>query len=428
EDGAVNGRLTTTLNFQYQHDVQKTPGRYTFQVSIDGIPWKASFIITETNQAQTIQGYVFDDVNSPIVGARVQLLDKWGSNYGYAYADVAGHYLFNVANPGEYYLIPTSRDYAYDKSKIVVESLSAGQNLNVDLFMVPGTSGILGWVKDSSTSEIITSGNYVRAENDQYIAEAYDLSHIISTTDNVFKYKFNVPPGVYDLYVDTFNSRGGFTQGYLAVECPVAQTPPALPDLFLGKATGMACGNVYDQSLMGVAGVVIMARSDSAVSQFATAVTDANGDYCIGLNSSGSWQISLNEKANQAAGYVGNYVDGVTATTGPFDGNDLSITSIDAWVSGTVLEDGLGPVAGVSVELTNVTTGALVRGETAFDGTYRLGAFAGSWSVKISPETLGYEPVASAPVSLTTGQTTPQDFNVSMQPPVQPVNTIVVTK
>ncbi|MCK4506977.1 MAG: hypothetical protein KAU27_00440, partial [Desulfuromonadales bacterium] len=49
EDGAVNGRLTTTLNFQYQHDVQKTPGRYTFQVSIDGIPWKASFIITETN-------------------------------------------------------------------------------------------------------------------------------------------------------------------------------------------------------------------------------------------------------------------------------------------------------------------------------------------------------------------------------------------
>ena len=105
---------------------------------------------------------MFDDVNNPIAGARVQLFDKWGHNYGYAYADVAGHYLFNVVSPGEYYLIPTAADYAYDKSEILVVGLAAGQNLNVDLSMIPGTSGILGWVKDSSTAEIITSGNYVR--------------------------------------------------------------------------------------------------------------------------------------------------------------------------------------------------------------------------------------------------------------------------
>jgi hypothetical protein len=178
---------------------------------------------------------------------------------------------------------------------------------------------------------------------------------------------------------------------------------------------------------MGVAGVVIVARSDSGIGQFATAVTDANGDYCIGLNDSGSWKISVNEKANQATGYVGNYIDGVNAATGPFSGNDLAVYSIDAWVSGRVLTVGSQPVADVPVELTNVTTGAMVRGETVFDGTYRLGAFAGDWSVKIAPEALGYEPPTSAPVSLTTGQTVAQNFDVSPRP-VQPPNTIAITK
>jgi hypothetical protein len=416
EDGAENGRLTSTLNFQYVYDVQRAPGKYLFTVSIDGNPLSAPFVALETNQAQTIHGYVFDDLKNPIVGARVQLFDKNGHSYGYAYADVAGHYVFNVAHPGEYYLIPTSRDYVYDKSEIVVETLGAGQNLNADLSLVPGSASFLGWLKDSSTSEVVTGGNYVRAENDLYIAEAYDLTYIVTNADNAFKYRINLPPGDYGLYVDTFNSRGGFAQSYLGVEGPLVQTPPGLQDLYLEKVAGMVCGRVADQTMMGVGGVVLLARSDSGTGQFATAVTDARGDYCIGLADAASWQISLNDKANQATGYVGNYLDGLTINGGPLSGNDLTVFVIDAWLRGFVLAEDLRPVTDAQVKLVNMTTGTVVRGKTAFDGSYRLGAFAGNWTVEILPVDSGYVSVNTLPVTLVTSQTATQDFTLQSEP------------
>ncbi len=82
EDGVVNGRLTTTLNFQHRYDVQKAPGPYLFKAILDSSTLTAQFTVRRTTQAQTVRGYVFDDVNSPIAGARVQLLDKWGHNLG----------------------------------------------------------------------------------------------------------------------------------------------------------------------------------------------------------------------------------------------------------------------------------------------------------------------------------------------------------
>jgi hypothetical protein len=420
EDGLVNGRLTTTLNYQYIYDVQNAPGSYVLRANMSGDFQEVSFNISTTDHIQTIHGYVLDPSNTPVVGARVQLLDKWGHSYGYAYADVSGHYLFDVATAGEYYLLPSSSTHVYEKAEIACKTLAAGQNLNVDLKMVPGGSTVAaGLIRDSISDEIVTSGNYVRAENDQYIAEAYDLSHLIDTSDNDFKYEINLPDGAYELYVDTFGSRGGYAQGYLGETGPLAQFPSAPPDLLLDKFSSIACGTVFDQAMMGVAGLVLTARPESGTGQFATAVTDADGAYCIGLGEGSPWKISLNDMASQAVGYVGNSVGGITASAGPYRGNDLTVRLIDAWVSGTVLEDGLTVVAGVPVELTNALTGAVIRGETAADGTYRLGAFAGDWNVRILPEGLGFSSVDSALVHIAENQATTQNFEVTqyLEPP-----------
>lgn len=413
EDGVANGRLTTTLNFQYLYDVQKTPGLYIFYVGLDGNAKTAPFSITETSQAQTIQGYVINDVSAPIVGARVQLFDKWRHSYGYAYTDAAGHYLFNVVSPGTYYLIPTSRHFAFEKISMQPQVLGGGQNLNLDLTMISGSVSVGGLLMDSVTSGILVGGNYVRVENDQYIAEAYDLAHSITTTDNVFKYICEVPPGGYDFYVDTYNSRGAYAQGYISYEGAVGHATSGL-NIYLDKASELVCGQVIDQAALPLAGVVVVARPDSGTGQFSSAITDTNGDYCIGVTDNGSWQIAINDMANQSVGYVSNHLDGITATAGPFYGNNLSVYLIDAWLGGSVLDDGSRPVAGVPVDLTDVTTGVKVKGATTFDGSYRLGVFAGNWSVKIFPESSGYQSVNPVAVTLATGQTVTQDFQVSI--------------
>jgi hypothetical protein len=411
EDGVVNGHLTTTLNYHYSYDVQAAPGHYILRANMGGLIEEALLEISTRSQPQTIQGYVLDQLNRPVAGGRIQLLDKWQNSFGYVYADDFGHYLFNVAHPGSYSLVPTARGFAYKKSEIGLHYLAAGQNLDVDLTMIPGDSAVVsGLLRDAYTGEILTGGNYVRAENDRYIAEAYDFSHIITTTDDVFKYTLSLPEGDYEFFADSYNSRGSFTQGYLGLE-GAAQISALSPDLFLDKATGQACGTVHDSSMLGVPGILLWAGPENRVGPFSTAITDANGDYCIGLADGESWRISLNDKANQATGYVG----GVIISGGVSSRHDLSVAMIDSWLEGVVIEEGLLSVAGVPIKLFNELTGHSVMGETTNDGSYRLGLPAGDWIVTISPESLGYSSVDPLNVTLLTGQTVIQDVDIFRQ-------------
>jgi hypothetical protein len=421
QDGQVNGRIVTTLNFNYLNDVQMVPGDYVFVADTSPAAVAARFTVTAASQPQTIQGYVLDPQGVSLGGATVQLLDKWGQSHGYAFTDSAGHYLFNVAAPGDYLLLPTRENFAFAKANLVPRPLTAGQQLTVDLPMVAGTYTVDGQVRDAGSSAQLAGGILVRAESSQYVAAPMPRAY--------GSYGIDLPAGEYQLYADAYTTQGAAAQGYMGSRAPLGQVTVTATStgnhLPLSRATTLVCGQVCDSANLGVAGLVVEAVSGNGSGRFATAVTDGEGHYCLGLMNDGNWQVALNDSADQPLGYVGTAVAGVTATAGPFNGVDLTAYPVGGAIGGSVKEE-TQPVAGLAVKATCATTGVVVTGRTAADGSYCLGVHTGAWQIALAAEALGYEPVAPATVTVDDGGAASWNFAVSK--PVRPANTIAITK
>lgn len=415
EDGVADHRIVTTLKFDYRNDAQMAPGTYLFAAETQPSVATAAFAILPVSQIQTIQGYVLDSRSTPQGGATVQLLDKWGRNHGYAFTDAAGHYLLNVAMPGDYVLLPTLESFVFAKANLTPHTLAAGQHLSVDLPMVEGTYSVEGQVRDAGTLFQVQGGVLIQAESDQYVAA--------SMTKGAGAYQLNLPAGDYDLFVDAYTSQGPGIHGYLGSRPPIGHVAVSAAStgnhLSLHKSTALICGQVRDAANMGVAGLVVEGTSDSEPERFATTVTDAHGNYCLGLMDEVAWRVALNDDADQPLGYVGNSVSGITSIDGPFAGVDLTAHLVEGAIEGVVRKDDMQPVGGILVKATCAATGGVVTVTTVADGSYRLGVHAGAWQVSIVPEALGYDPVASVLVAVAAGETAVRSFSVSL--PVEPV-------
>ena len=337
DDGLADGRIVTVLPLHYINDVQMAPGDYLFVADNCPGALAAPFTVVAESAAQTLQGYVVDESGLPLGGATVQLLDKWGNSHGYAFTDVAGHYLFNVAAPGEYLLVPTAEGHVFDRVNMVPRVLAAGQDLAADLPMLKGTFQVTGQLLDAGSLSAIDGGILIRAENDRYVAAP--MTHAYGA------YAINLPAGEYDLRADIFTSRGAASQGYLGRRQPLGHVSVAAAttgnNLLFTQWSTLVCGQLRDAANLGVAGLVVKAASDSGSGWLATAVTDAEGAYCLGLVDDGSWQVAMHDAADQPLGYVGTRVAGVSAGNGPFSGVDLTVYPINAGLqgefSGTVL-------------------------------------------------------------------------------------------
>jgi hypothetical protein len=236
-------------------------------------------------------------------------------------------------------------------------------------------------------------------------------------------YRMNLPADDYDLFVDAYPSQGPDSQGYLGSRTPVGHVAVSAASagnyLSLDKATTLVCGQVRDAANLGVAGLVVEGTSGNGSGRFATTVTDADGNYCLGLMGEGPWQVALNDDADQPLGYEGNSVSGITSVDGPFAGVNLTAHLIEGAIEGVVRMDGVQPVGGILVKASCAATGGVVTGVTVADGSYRLGVHAGSWQVTIAPEAVGYDPVAAAQVAVAAGETAIRSFSVSL--PVESV-------
>lgn len=281
--------------------------------------------------------------------------------------------------------------------------------------MVAGTYHVDGQVRDAGTLSQVQGSVLVRAENDRYVAA--------SMTNATGAFRMNLPADDYDLFVDAYTSQGPDSQGYLGSRTPVGQVAVSAASagnhLSLDKSTALICGQVRDVANQGIAGLVVEGTSDNGSGRFAATVTDADGNYCLGLMGEGSWQVALKVDADQPLGYVGNSVSGITSVDGPFADVDLTAHLIEGAIEGVVRKDGVQPVGGILVKASCAATGGVVTGVTVADGSYRLGVHAGSWQVTIAPEALGYDPVAAVQVAVTAGETAVRSFSVSL--PVEPV-------
>jgi len=81
-----------------------------------------------------------------------------------------------------------------------------------------------------------------------------------------------------------------------------------------------------------------------------------------------------------------------------------------AWVQGSVKNSANIPLADIEVQLRNADSSLHATVKTAVDGSYRLGANAGSWLVAALTEKANWSPVIEQSVTLTTGQTATANF------------------
>jgi hypothetical protein len=408
EDGVADGAITTTLNFYNNLDVYHALGQTVFRVVGEYGSSDSPLIVNAVLRAQSIAGTITDGL-SPLPGALVTLADKWGREIAHTYANDVGNFVLNVSDPGDYYLVGRAPDHVLDKSLLSTVTVGSNDNLTgQDIQMSAGTYVVTGMVQDEVTGAGI-GGIRVTAESDQYKGSGL--------TDDSGVFELLLPAGDYYVQVANTAADGPAAQGYLGFSSRGTQYSVTADvsgiQLSLAKAEILVSGRVLDNLGNPVVGMTV--DSDFVLSSStdpplaAAAVTNGNGEYCLGLSDGGYWGITLNEEQAQIRDYLG-WRKSISTTTGPLTGNDLTAYPVSSWIEGSVLGADLAPVADVPIEIRDASRPLGVAVNTAADGTFQLGTVAGTWLVEAHTEELGLEPLDGQILSLTAGETATVDF------------------
>jgi len=422
EDCSVNSSILTSLNYYLLNDLYHAPGQYLFRVTSGTDSAVASLSVSPAPQNQGISGKVFVD-SVPVPGAMLQLTDKWQRPIAYTLADTAGRYAFNLKDPGAYSVYALSYGFAASAASSPV-LVAAGQNvLDQDVALSAGAFSATGQVKDAASGAGI-DGVWVRATGSSYAGTA------MTGADG--SYSLSLPAGQFSIAVvadPTVPNPSG--KGYLAFE-EQSQTANVsadlvVPDIKLPRATVLLSGRALDGQGGAVPGIPVQGESAGGLDLLKPAgygVTNAQGDYTLALCSGAGWDLGPHDASAQSLGYLGNSIGNVSTLTGSSTGNDLTVHPITAWVQGTVKDSNGNLIAGASIQLRSADSSIVTRVQSAADGSYRMGAYQGSWLVDDITHNKKNQTLEQG-VALSDGQTVTVDFIVDVTAPALAIDPVV---
>lgn len=407
EDGAANAAISTQLNYFLVNDLYHAPGDYIFRLANNAETATASFTVDPVSQAQTISGIVAAGVN-PVPGAMVRLFDKWRRDVAFTMADGSGQYTLNVKAPGEYLIMPAAYGYATAASGMVPVTVGASQNvMSQNLTLVPGANHVSGTVKDEASGAGI-AGVWVEAKGADYSGLAVSGSN--------GAYDLLLPAGQYQISADShIAGPGPFAKGYAGYGSQAANVQLAGNvtgvDLSLPAGGVLVNGTMRDEFGLPLPGMPVRGKLPDSVDvrePVGYGVTNAGGSYALSIYNGNGWNISLDDSLAQMLGYIGNGIGNFSTPGSPLTGNDLTSHTITAWVRGTVKDSDNNLLPDAIVRLGNDADSSIsTTVKTAFDGTYRLGAYAGNWHIDSVPQIAGFP---SIPLTLSDGQTVVADL------------------
>jgi len=404
EDATVNSAVATSLDYRLLNDLYHAPGQYFFRVTQGTQVSAARFTVEPVSRLQTISGTVIAG-DQPIPGAMVRLVDRWHRTLAFVLSDDAGQYTFNVKESDIYAVIPSSYGFAAIHAGADKIPLAVGQNLfGQDLPMTPGVYRLGGRVR-TAASDAGISGVWVIAAGSKYSG--------VAITDASGDYDLLLPAGRYRVTATADVAEpNAFFKGYVGFDNQLVNVD--LTDhvtevhLTLPKADGFVSGRVLDQFGLGVPGLAVQGKGAGATDAWepvSYGITDADGVYTLGIISALDWDIFLNESTAQTLGHVGSSMGKVSPAAGLALETDLLSHTITAWIEGVVKDSAGNPLQEVAVKIRNVDSNVIVNMATAADGTFRLGAYAGTWVFDALTEDKGYAPMSEQSVTLTDGQT-----------------------
>lgn len=412
-DGSADEQITARLNYRFVNDRYHAAGQYV--ITVDTLQGQASeaFAVIMSAQPQRLEGRVRSGQAEPVCGALVELHDLWGRSYGFAVADAAGYYRFNIRQPGDYLPVPLAEGYVFDRGAAPFATVVSGGVATQDLVMLAGDRQVSGRVRDEGTA-VGLAGVLVRAESSRYLAAT------MTAADG--SYHLRLPDGEYGLRVETRPGDGLASRGYVGSQTPLqtirVDGDLAGRDLSVSRGTDLLCGKVRSAVGADIGGAPVLVVAVDGSGKLAEAHSNLQGNYCVALAAGVTWQPGLHDL--KAYG-----VDKVGASAAPGD-PELIVYPVDARIAGTVRDAAGQPVADVTVKASHVD-GVVTAVETARDGRYLLGVSTepvGDWLVTVYGENSGYATVLPLTLSVTREATATQDFTLA---PLM-VNTISVIK
>jgi len=388
EDGSANGTITTTINYQSLTDLHSA-GWYLFQATdADGAD-DATFTITPYVTPQSVSGTITPQSGS-MPGVLVVLLDPVIDVIrASTFADAVGNYQLYAPESGDYFVgaITTHSGYYSDFSEFQAVSLAADTNITgINIVLGAGGNVVSGKIVDENNPANGVNGIQVEFEGED--ASGNEV-FAVTVTDADGNFSATVPNGDYEGMVYGANpDAGAVHKGFIAYD---------EGDEFnvSGNVTGIVgeikpvdryvSGQVVDSFGIPVPGIIVGAGNWGDADEFeASAVTDENGNYTLGLVPSNNWHIEVSWDEDNEINYlfIGDPVNINTSTDTLTDVN-FEVRRATAWIEGVATLNSGDPVDDewITAELTNwrFNHGA----DTTETGFYRMPVFAGEW--KLTP-------------------------------------------
>ncbi len=307
EDGAANAAIVTTINYHALTDLHSA-GRYLFQVTSDGLSGDATFTITPVATSQSISGTITTG-SGPLPGAFVVLLDPVADTVRTStFADDSGNYQLYAPEAGDYLVgaITNHSGYYLNTSDFqAVTLVDEGQVNGVDVEL--GTNGytVTGQIFDEDDPGHGINGLMVELEGED---SSGDEIYSRTLTDEDGNFSVTVPAGDYEgMVFGASPDNGAVQKGYIAYDggddIPVsANVSDIVGEVKLVDT--YVSGQVVDDEGTPVSGIIISAGNWSDPEEFeASAVTDENGYYTLGLVPSDNWGISVDWAEDNEVNY-----------------------------------------------------------------------------------------------------------------------------
>ena len=391
EDSSVNGVILTTINY-YSLTELHSAGNYLFQATSEGLSSDATFTITPTATAQSVSGTITPE-SGDFPGAWVVLIDPLVDVIrASTFADANGDYQLYVPEAGSYMVgaITTRSGYYFDTSNFqAVTVVPGGQISGIDILLSTSGYTISGQIVDETNQSNGINGLQVE------IAGADDSGNDIfaqTLTDEYGNFSITAPAGTYQGSVYGGHPENGAVQkGFIAYnDGDVLVVSDNITGIVgaVKPVTTYVSGQVINAQGSPVPGFVVSAENWGDVDVFrASAVTDENGNYTLGLIPSTNWHVEVSWDEDNEINY--HYVGGSTqvdTTSGNVTGVDFVVRPATAWIQGTASYNSTRPVddGWIGGSLSNWTFN---HGTSTLEtGFYRMPVFEGEWRVDAWPD------------------------------------------
>ncbi|HWF19367.1 MAG TPA: carboxypeptidase regulatory-like domain-containing protein [Verrucomicrobiae bacterium] len=391
DSNPTSGAITVVLNAINNGIVGGTSGKFVFKLSSPGgvfSPLYKAFTVTATTNSGygTITGtvtYNGSAIANPAVVVFTPSTINGNTSAGGTFANSSGSYTVKVV-PGSYVVGALKSNYVSNVgSSAHIVTVTAGATVTNNLTVVAATETISGKFYDTNTS--VGLAGFLMP------AQTTNGNLAVGFTDVNGNFKIPVISGQWKI---SSNERTLGMLGYLRPQnsTKVNATNGSVSgvNIAVTKATAMIYGRFVDNLGNPVPNVDLYA--DDGQSQYESeAITDGNGYYFAGANSSASanWNVGLNTPLDPALQYY-DFTDsynGANLISGEALSEDFGAVAAPYKITGSVLNASNAPIVGVQVYASatiNGTNYQAVNGTTDASGQYVLYVAGNStWYVNV---------------------------------------------